>query len=65
MIASFPYPSPLIESDRVWVRPPRVATALQVRAVVGCRRHEAGPRLLDLRIPPLENLWWWVYDLGG
>lgn len=58
VIASFPRPSPLIEGDRVWVRPSRVAAALQARAVLGCRRHEASPRPLDIRISPLENLSW-------
>lgn len=38
------------------VRPPRVAAALQARAVLGGGADETGPRALEFRVSPLENL---------
>ncbi len=54
-------PGPPVARDRrVRVRPPRVAAALQARAVVGGGADETGPRALEFRVSPLENLLFFI-----
>jgi len=47
---------PVARSHWVWVRPPDVASAPQVRAVLGGGADETAPCTLEFRVSPLEDL---------